>query len=339
MFVRVLPVLLFFTPSGLRPADLSSKGTLDNFLKQAGYQVIEFKLNAENKALVQGDLGAGKRLTFALDTGWSMTTVNSRSTTGIKTFGELNVIMDDPVLGHLNDPSILILQNLSLGGSRFVNQPAVSQVLQFDYVSIPFEGVIGSDFFFRNHCILDFLTRKLYVRGKVPNAEDANAIESTFRNSHMIEVPAQIDTNKLGILLIDSVINGKSAKLLVDTGCNISVLDNSQIERLGLEVVRDSSPPKGSLIPREITGHAVGVGEIGMHEIRVVKVQSLQLGSVKWEKVHFAAGNLTYWGLSQSDESKIAVQGLFGIDELTRHGVLIDYSTRKLWFRPTIVKH
>jgi hypothetical protein len=112
------------------------------------------------------------------------------------------------------------------------------------------------------------------------------------------------------------------------------VVDESQIDRLGLTFVRDDRPAKGSLIPEEISGRAVGVGEIGMHKFRVTKIRSFQLGPAKWQNVNVAIGNLKYWGLSKTPENNEETQGLFGIDELTKHGVLIDYSSRKLWLRP-----
>jgi predicted aspartyl protease len=335
----VLAGLCLFSNPNLIAADSSGKDGLDNYLRLIGYQAIDFKFNEGNKPLVQGDLGSGKKLTFVLDTGWSITAINTKSAAGIKTFGELNVTLDDAVLGRVDDPSMLLIQNLMLGNSHFVNQPAMSQELKFDYTTIPFQGAIGCDFFIRHHCILDLHVRKLYVRARARTADDTRAMEETFRRSKLTEISAQISTNSLGVLRVECLINGKPVKLLVDTGCNISVLDNSQADHLGLILMRENGPPKGSLIPQEIRGDAVGIGGIGMHKIHMVKVQSLQIGTGKWEKVNFAIGNLSYWGLTQTADERDSTQGLYGVDELTRHGVLIDYSTGKLWFRNEGWKH
>src|SRR5258706_8669012 len=265
-FIRALLGLLLITGVRLRAADSSGKGGLDSYLKLIGYQAIDFKLNEANKPLVQGDVGSGKKLTFVLDTGWSATAINTKNAAGIKTLGELNVTLADAVLGPVNDPSMLLIQNLTLGNSHFVNQPAMSQDLKFDYTTIPFQGAIGCDFFIRHHCILDLHVRKLYVRATARTADDTRAMEETFRRSKLTEISAQISTNSLGVLRVECLINGKPVKLLVDTGCNISVLDNSQADRLGLTFMRENRPPKGSLIPQEISGDAVGIGSIGMHK-------------------------------------------------------------------------
>jgi hypothetical protein len=323
----------------LLAADSSGKASLDTYLRQIRYQPIDFKLNEANKPLVQGDLGTGKKLTFVLDTGWSMTTINTRSASGLNNLGDLKVELDDALMGRLNDPSMLLIKTLTLGHSQFLNQPAASQELTFDYMSIPFEGIIGSDFFFRNHCLFDLYARKLYVRGMPRSAEESQAMEETFRKSGFIEIPARLSSHLIGGLRIDCVVNNKPVVLLVDTGCNITVLDESQIDRLALTFVRENRPSTGSLIPQEVSGRGVGVGEIGMHKFRVAKLQSLQLGSAKWQNVNVAIGNLSYWGLSKSGSTPEETHGVFGIDELTKHGVLIDYSSRKLWLRPETSKH
>ncbi len=142
------------------------------------------------------------------------------------------------------------------------------------------------------------------MRAAAQTADDTRAMEETFRLSKITEISAQISTNSLGVLRVECLINGKPVKLLVDTGCNISVLDNSQADRLGLTLVRENGPPKGSLIPEEVSGNAVGIGGIGMHKFHAAKVQSLQLGPEKWDKVNFAIGNLSYWGLTQTADEK-----------------------------------
>jgi hypothetical protein len=337
--MHILPGLYLLATPSLIAADSPPKTGLDNYLGKLRYQSIDFKLNEANKPLLQGDLGTGKKVTFVLDTGWSMTTINTRSAAGLKTLGELKVELDDALMGRLNDPALLLMQSMTLGHAQFVNQPAVSQELKFDYTSIPFEAIIGCDFLFRNYCMIDLYARKLYVRGAPRSEEETRAMEETFKRIRLIEVPARLSTQLTGGLRIECMANDTPVTLLVDTGCNISVLDESQTDRLGLTFVRENRPATGSLIPEEVSGRGVGVGEIGTHKFRVAKLRSLQLGSAKWQNVNVAIGNLKYWGLAKSPENKEETQGLFGIDELTKHGVLIDYSSRKLWLRPEGWKH
>src|SRR5512140_1033435 len=113
--MRYLPLLMYLLPAfclcatpNLIAADSSGKTGLDNYLNKLRYQSIDFKLNEANKPLLQGDLGSGKKLTFVLDTGWSMTTINTRSAAGLKTLGDLKVELDDELMGRLNDPAMLL---------------------------------------------------------------------------------------------------------------------------------------------------------------------------------------------------------------------------------------
>src|SRR5258706_2160695 len=128
-FIRALLGPLLISGVRLLAADSSGKGGLDSYLKLIGYQAIDFKLNEANKPLVQGDVGSGKKLTFVLDTGWSATAINTKSAAGIKTLGELNVTLEDAVLGRGNDPAMLLIHNPTPRKSHFINHTAVSQHL------------------------------------------------------------------------------------------------------------------------------------------------------------------------------------------------------------------
>ncbi len=320
-------------------ADQPGKPTLDNFLKQSRYAAIEFKLSERNKPLVKGDLDGGKKLTFMVDTGSTMTRLNNGSTSGLKTLGELGVELDDSLLGRVSDPSIVLMKHLTLGNAQFLNQPALVEDITLDYRTIPYQGIIGADFFFRNFCIFDFYSRRLYVRGGARTLEESKAVEQTFRSSNLIDVPVRSSSHYKGWLLIEAKVNGKPVPFLVDSGSNISLVDKSQTDRLALEFIRENRPSTGSLIPESVGGLFVGAGKIGARKIRVVRFQTFEIGSGTWQKVNFAVGDLTDFGLTKERVHGEVVQGILGIDQLTAHGMLIDYSNRKLWMRPEGWKH
>jgi hypothetical protein len=68
--------------------------------------------------------------------------------------------------------------------------------------------------------------------------------------------------------------------------------------------------------------------------MRVTTLNSLRLGTLKWNNVYVAVVDLKSWGIAKPGTPNQAIQGLLGLDLLAAHGVLIDVAGRKLWFRP-----
>jgi hypothetical protein len=68
-----------------------------------------------------------------------------------------------------------LLLDFQLGQVTFTNQPAVSGSIQSDGQGMG-DGVLGSDFLFRNHCLIDYPELKLWLRPAQP-------AESTGRGS------------------------------------------------------------------------------------------------------------------------------------------------------------
>ena len=66
----------------------------------------------------------------------------------------------------------------------------------------------------------------------------------------------------------------------------------------------------------------------------VTTVKTLEVGSLQWTNVHFGVANLKSWGLAEPGNQTEEVQGVFGREMLTARGALVDYHSRKLWFRP-----
>src|SRR6266404_3903591 len=97
--------------------------SLDDYLKRAGYLPVMLKRGEHDKLLAEGVLAEKKRL-FLVDTGWGRTALNEDAARGLKSLGDLGVTLEDSFLGKLTDPSIVLMDKLTLGRAQFLNQPA-----------------------------------------------------------------------------------------------------------------------------------------------------------------------------------------------------------------------
>jgi len=66
----------------------------------------------------------------------------------------------------------------------------------------------------------------------------------------------------------------------------------------------------------------------------VTTLKTLEIGSLQWTNIHLGVVDLKNWGLAEPGKKSEEVQGMLGREMLTTRGALVDYHSRKLWFRP-----
>jgi hypothetical protein len=308
-------------------AEKSTASGLEDYLVHLGYGVAVCKNEKPNRLLLEGVLGARKRV-FVVDTGWTMTTLDVTSARGMKPLRELGVAIQGRIPSALTN--FVLMEKLTLGGSQFLNQPAAVGKLDMDFITREEDGVLGCDFLLRNFCLIDCREGRLYFRNARRWFEELQAMEESLRQSGFIEALTHGDQE----FTIDSKIKNLDVRLLVDTGSFYSMLDESQVGRLSLTMEKRKAPETGSLITDELSGKYVGVGKIGAHKFRVTTLSSMQIGARKWKNAHFGVVNLKSWGVGMPNGWGEHIQGLLGADVLIGAGALIDCSSGKLWFRP-----
>lgn len=134
-------------------------------------------------------------------------------------------------------------------------------------------------------------------------------------------------------LSLETQADGKPVWFVLDTGSFYSVLDASQIGRLGLGTERLVSPRTGSLIADDYSTLIIGLGKTGAHPAKVTTLKTLQLGRCEWKNIHLGISNLRAWHVGGGHATTTDVQGLLGADLLIGRGVLIDFASRKTWLR------
>jgi hypothetical protein len=323
-------------------ADQPASPSLEGYLKKLHYEpVIAEKLTlpgnpdltqigTHNKMFVRGELNDGQKPLFSVDTGWSRTALVPKLTRSLKTVAESGGILEDSFLGEVTNASVVIIEKLKLGRAEFFNQPARTNKLDMEYLSVPFDGVLGVDFLARNFCLLDCGGRRLYVRASKPTEQEKDALRQSLLRSGYSEFRIR----RRAVMLADVEVNEKPLTLMVDTGSDFTSIDNSQAKRLSLSPVKDDHAAVGSLMAAEFSGNMVGVGKIGAHPFKVAALKSLTLGARTWKTVHVLTADLTDWGIARPGTWGATIQGFLGADFLKASGALIDFNSDTLWFAP-----
>jgi len=312
--IAVLTVSLMGGPEA-RGADKSASSRLSDYLRQLGFEEIEYRWDDVRSAWVHAELD-GTKVKLVLDTGWERTTLDEHAARGLKTLGELGLKLEDSYLGRLSDPDLVLMRELTIGRAKFLNQPARVRKLGTDFQSSRYAGVLECDFLMRNHCLLDCGGRRLYVRGSKPSETVLNAVAGSLRLSGLAEVPMSVEPH----LQIDTQIKGHSVRWQVYLGYYVTVLDDSQISRL-------------SLTSRESLGVWMGTG-MAAHELKVTEFRRLRVGTQEWKNVQVSVADLKAWGVVKPGVSGHERHGVLGADLLVDHGALIDCPGRRIWFRP-----
>ncbi len=334
---HLLAALLFSTvlPQTCHGTDQSSGPNLEEYLKQMGYEAVEFEKNDHIQPFVWGTLSNGHKHKLLVDTGWGISTLSESTAQGLKRIGELNTVFEDTVLGTITNQNLAVMDKLTIGQAQFVNQPVRVEPLRVDYIVVPFDGVLGYDFLLRNFCLIDCWKRRLYFREQKLSDEQSRALEESLRLSGFTEIAMK----SKHWLNVEAQVNGESVTLLLDTGAPFEELDDSELKRLGLSVLRYDRAATGSYIRQDVTGNVLGIGDIGAHKVHATKVDTFRLGLSQWKGIYFGVTDLKPWGLAKPGTRGEGIKGFLSMVFLGRHGALIDLSANKLWLRPEEPAH
>ena len=94
------------------------------------------------------------------------------------------------MLGSVTNDDVVLIDKLVLrGGAEFSNQPFRVRDIKADFVTLPFDGVLGLDFLLRNFSLIDCWKHRLYVRASELSGKNAAVMDQSLRLSGFSEVP------------------------------------------------------------------------------------------------------------------------------------------------------
>ena len=325
----VLGVLLFASVLGAKDDKKAPpKSSLQGFLQQFAYYPVPFEYNEGDPFMLKGTVN-GKGIVLMVDTGSPLTALDPRRTAGLKTLKELHTKISDALLGTIDEPDALLIPSITIAQARFVNQPAMANTLDVEYMKTPWNGILGLDFLKRNFCIIDCGGSTIYFRGAKPTPDQANAIAESLRRSGFTELPFH-GTHRIKVT---AALNGKPVKWLVDTGASFTVLAEATRATMKIPIMRADSSE--SFLPTALTGRFGGLTQdgLGTHEVHALEISDFTIADRDWGRVYIASHDLIFTDgkkLSESDD----LQGILGADLLRSHGAVIDLSSDTIWLPP-----
>ena len=214
--------------------------------------------------------------------------------------------------------NVAIARELRLGALTLVDEPVVAINLgnsaragRLDEQEI--DGLIGADILFPTKAVLDCQRQLLILKIDPDIAGSAPG----FDRRGLQAVPIQVSDSFN--LYVSASINGKPARLMVDTGSFATLLHRSFVRRM--RIATRQTPFSSS---------AVNLTERG---VRVARIRKLSVGSV--DIIGKEVGVIDLEGLIHDGllQGSPPVAGLLGAELLNRHHGIIDFGTRTLYLK------
>lgn len=175
------------------------------------------------------------------------------------------------------------------------------------------DGILGADILFPTKAVIDCRRRLLFLKN------DPDIIGNTPGIDHrgFQAVPMQVSEGLN--LYVDGSINGKAAKLMVDTGSFATLLHRSFVRRMK--------------IPTRETPFQSAAVNLKRHDVRLAHIRKLSVGSV--DLAGKDVGVVDLEGLIHGGllDGSPPVAGLLGAELLNRHHGIIDFGTKTLYLK------
>ena len=215
--------------------------------------------------------------------------------------------------------NVAIARELRIGGLTLLDEPVVTVDLGYSARAArlvheqEIDGIIGADILFPTQAVLDCEHQLLILK------TDPDVLGSFpgFDRRGLRAVPIQVSDGYN--LYVNGSVNGKPARLMVDTGSFTTLLHRSFVRRM--RIATRETPYSSS---------AVNLKERG---VRVAHIRKLSVGSV--DIFGKDVGVIDLEGLIHDGllEGSPPVAGLLGAETLRRHHGIIDFGTRTLYLR------
>lgn len=288
----LLPCLLLIL--GASPLAAEQTPELSQLLPAPNFQVVKLQRTPDHHLYISGRL-EGRRCSCLVDTGWSQSSVASRSQTGRVAFAELR-------LGELTITNFMAdCEPVTMGG-----QPA------------SFDVVLGLDFLRTQRAIIDCGAARLYLHPAAPSPAARDQLERDLSQVGYTVVELQAPQN--AALTCTGRVADRSIEFMVDSAAAWSCLDMKSAISWGLK-------------PHPSTTVLAGAGGTGKRPLPVAEVRILELGNLRVNRPVLGLVELADWGIGKPDTALRNTKGLLAGDLLGKYRAVIDCDGRKLWLK------
>lgn len=280
------------------------------------YEALPLIRSAQNHLLVRAEIN-GKPALLGVDTGAPVSAValHRRAHYGLTpTTGKSGIPTRLSINGAFN--SVAIARNLRLGALNLVDEPMVLVDLggmRRSNKRDEIDGILGADILFPTKALVDCQRQLLILKinpsvpGTIPG----------FDMTGFRRIPMHVSDGFN--LYVDGSVNGKKARLMVDTGAFATLLHSRFVRQMKIPT-RDTP----------FSSSGVNLKQRGVH---MATISRLSIGSMNLERKDVGVMNLE--GLIHGGllDASPPVAGLLGSEILRRHHGIVDFGTKSLYLK------
>ena len=281
------------------------------------FQALPLERSRQNHLLLRASIN-GKPALLGVDTGAPVSAI-AISRVSHFGMGAVNAKSEIPKRLRINGKynEVMIARGLQLGALNLVDQPMVAVDLGGSSRAAKLmkeqaiDGILGADILFPTEAVLDCRTPMLMLkidpdaRGSMPGV--------SYRG--MSGVPMELSSGYN--LYVDGRVNGKRARLMVDTGAFTTLLHQRFVRQMKIPL-RDTPFNSAGV---NLKNRGVQTATISRLSIGDVHMRSKKVGVIDLE-------GLIRGGLLDASPP---VAGLLGSEILQRHNGIIDFRTKTLY--------
>jgi predicted aspartyl protease len=300
---------LALSVSLVSPSQAATAGALQ-------YEALPLIRSAQNHLLVRAEIN-GKPALLGVDTGAPVSAIalSRRAYFGMAPItGKSALPTRLSINGAFN--SVAIARNLKLGALNLVDEPMVLVDLggmRRSGKRDEIDGILGADILFPTKAMLDCQRQILILKvnpsvpGTVPG----------FDLTGFRRIPMHVSDGFN--LYVDGSINGRKARLMVDTGAFATLLHSRFV--------------RGMRIPLRETPFSSSGVNLKQRGVQMATISRFWIGSMDLERKDVGVINLE--GLIHGGllDASPPVAGLLGSEILRRHHAIIDFGTKNLYLK------
>ncbi len=297
----------------------SGAGRLERPPSNLLYEALPLERSPQNHLLVRVEIN-GRPAVLGVDTGAPVSAIaaNRRAYFGMTPItGSSKIPSRLSINGAFNH--VAIAHNVRLGALNLVDEPMV----MIDLAALrpsssvgderEIDGILGADILFPTKAILDCQRQMLVL--KMDPRMPGTAPGFDFRGFRGVPMHVSAGYN----LYVDGSVNGKSAKLMVDTGAFATLLHSKFVRRMKIPL--RNTPFSSSGVNLKQRG--VQLATIGRLSVGSMDMRSNEVGVIDLE-------GLIHGGLLNASPP---VAGLLGSEILRRYHGIIDFGTSTLYLK------
>lgn len=318
LLVLALGMTAFASPPGTLPVRRALP-IPEAELRGLQFEALPLERSRQNHLLVRATIN-GKPALLGVDSG---APVSAISIARLRYFGMVPVRADSeiPTRLQINGTynNVAIARSLRLGTLNLIDEPMVAVDLGSSSKAAKLmseqaiDGILGADILFPTQAVLDCRAQMLIlkvdpkVRGSAPGLD--------FTGFQGVPIHVSPGYN----LYVDGRLNGKRAKLMVDTGAFATLLHQPFVRRMNIPM-------------RESPFRSEGVN-FSQRGVQFATISRFSIGSVNMRDKKVGVIDLGGLILDHLLDSSPPVAGLLGSEILRRHSGIIDFGTKTLYLK------